>query len=242
MAASYVIGVDVGGTNTDAVVLRDKLVLSSCKQPTTADRTQGIVDAIQGALDNLEDGELRATVLKNTSRVSIGTTHFVNAVVERARSKLTPVAAIRLCGRASRNLPPFADFPEDLKELLCGRVFMVEGGLEHDGRVISPLNPQELRKIGKELLVMTPPLKNVVISGIFSPRDSPEEGQERKAAEILKEVSTEFSCTLSSGVGYEGIVNCLCTGCMVCSLSACLFVNGLVVTAPFPTLEMESIY
>ena len=206
MAASYVVGVDVGGTNTDAVVLRDQLVLSSCKKTTTADRTQGIVHAIEGALNALGDAQLRETVLKNTSRVCIGTTHFVNAVVERARDKLTPVAVIRLCGSASRSLPPFADFPDDLKKLLCGRVFMVDGGLEHDGRDIALLNPKELKEIAQELLTMTLPLKNVVISGVFSPRDSPEEGQERKAAAILKEISADFSCTFSSSVSDESSV------------------------------------
>ena len=35
------IGVDVGGTNTDAVVVVDGLVVASHKTPTTADITQG---------------------------------------------------------------------------------------------------------------------------------------------------------------------------------------------------------
>ena len=46
MANTYVIGVDVGGTNTDAVILNGRKVLSSCKKPTSADGTQGVVDAI----------------------------------------------------------------------------------------------------------------------------------------------------------------------------------------------------
>ena len=109
-ASSYVIGVDIGGTNTDAVILLGRKVLSSCKKPTSADGTQGVVDAIQGALNlwlNALETSLRATILESTARVSIGTTHFVNAVVERASDKLTPVTAIRLCGPASRSLPPF---------------------------------------------------------------------------------------------------------------------------------------
>ena len=199
MAAPYVVGVDVGGTNTDAVILVGKKVLSSCKRPTTADKTQGVVDAIQGALDALQSSS-RDTVIQSTSRVSIGTTHFVNAVVERARDKLSPVAAIRLCGPASRSLPPFVDFPFDLKKLLCGRVYMVEGGLECSGREISPVNQEELKRIAAELLAMTPPLKNVVITGVFSPLDAVEGGQEREAAAILRTVSPDFSCTLSSGV------------------------------------------
>ena len=199
VADSYVIGVDVGGTNTDAVILLGRKVLSSCKKPTSADGTQGVVDAIQGALDALETS-LRATILESTARVSIGTTHFVNAAVERASDKLTPVAAIRLCGPASRSLPPFVDFPSDLKQLTCGRVYMVDGGLECSGKEIAPLDREELKRIANELLTMTPPLKNVVITGVFSPLDAVEGGQEREAAEILRAVSPDFSCTLSNGV------------------------------------------
>ncbi len=49
-------------------------------------------------------------------RVNIGTTHFVNAVIQRRH--LTPVAVVRLCGTATKSLKPFVDFPEDLKKVL----------------------------------------------------------------------------------------------------------------------------
>ena len=74
---------------------------------------------------------------------------------------------------------------------------MVDGGLECSGKEIAPLNREELKSIANELLSMTPPLKNVVITGVFSPLDAVEGGQERLAAEILREVSPDFSCTLS---------------------------------------------
>ena len=48
-------------------------------------------------------------------RVNIGTTHFVNAVIQRQH--LTPVAVVRLCGTATKSLKPFVDFPEDLKQV-----------------------------------------------------------------------------------------------------------------------------
>ena len=130
---------------------------------------------------------MRATILKSAAHVSIGTTHFVNAVVERASDKLAPIAAIRLCGPASRSLPPFADFPSDLKQL------MVDGRLECSGKEIAPLNRDELKRITKELLSMTPPGDNRCV---FTAGRS----GERLAAEILREVSPDFSCTLSNGV------------------------------------------
>ena len=66
------IGVDVGGTNTDAALLR------------------------------ASDG----------SGVMIGTTHFLNAVVEGKR--LERVGILRLCGAATRSLPPMIDWPDRL--------------------------------------------------------------------------------------------------------------------------------
>ncbi len=49
-------------------------------------------------------------------RVHIGTTHFVNAVIQRKH--LVKVAVIRLCGKATTALPPLPDIPEDLKKVI----------------------------------------------------------------------------------------------------------------------------
>ena len=46
------IGIDVGGTNTDAVLISDEKVVHSVKRPTTSDVTSGILDALQALLEN----------------------------------------------------------------------------------------------------------------------------------------------------------------------------------------------
>jgi N-methylhydantoinase A/oxoprolinase/acetone carboxylase beta subunit len=69
------LGIDVGGTNTDAVILdADANVLAKTKQPTTADVTSGIRAAI--------DAVLRASGIDpaRLSHVMLGTTHATNAV------------------------------------------------------------------------------------------------------------------------------------------------------------------
>ena len=81
------IGVDVGGTNTDAVLLEDGRVVHAVKTPTTADVTGGIVAALGGL------GRHPAVARGRIDAVVVGTTHFVNAVVQRRG--LVPVAAIR---------------------------------------------------------------------------------------------------------------------------------------------------
>jgi N-methylhydantoinase A/oxoprolinase/acetone carboxylase beta subunit len=97
--SAYRIGVDVGGTNTDAAIINiaDTLsssrgVCASSKTPTTADVTTGIYTAIEDVL--AKSGVNRENVLS----VAVGTTHFVNAVVQADARRLKKVAVVRLCG------------------------------------------------------------------------------------------------------------------------------------------------
>ena len=200
--SSYVIGVDVGGTNTDAVILCDRTVVAAAKRPTTQDKTSGIVNAIKAALESLSEQD-RTRVLASVARVSIGTTHFTNAVAERDAARLARVAVIRLCGSSSRALPPYVDFPEDLLQIIYGGTHMVSGGLQYNGRLISAIDEEELRGTVREILKQDPPVRNVAILGIFSPRDDPLEGQEARAAKIVQNECAEISCTLSHRVRYS---------------------------------------
>ncbi len=82
------IGVDVGGTNTDAVLMEGREVVSLSKSPTTGDVSGGIIAAIRHVLD---DGGVSPETI---AAVMIGTTHFTNAFVEGKR--LLPVGAMRI--------------------------------------------------------------------------------------------------------------------------------------------------
>ena len=106
------IGVDVGGTNTDAVVMAGSTLRGWAKTPTTTDVTGGIVASVREALARAQTAptEVRA--------IMIGTTHFTNAVVERRR--LEPTAAVRLGLPATASVPPFADWPADLRAAIGG--------------------------------------------------------------------------------------------------------------------------
>lgn len=68
------IGVDVGGTNTDAVLMNGTQVLASTKTPTTPNVSGGITTALHTLVSDsgLDVARLDA--------VMIGTTHFTNAV------------------------------------------------------------------------------------------------------------------------------------------------------------------
>ena len=120
MSGSLTIGVDVGGTNTDVVILRGNDVAGKAKVATTEDVTSGVANCIEMVIKNIavSSNESAQKIKSTISRVNIGTTHFINAVIQRKH--LDKVSVVRLCGPASRALPPFYDFPGDLKDVVCG--------------------------------------------------------------------------------------------------------------------------
>src|SRR6201997_1534075 len=131
------IGIDVGGTNTDAVLIDGDRVLVAVKTATTADVLGGVRTALSKLLDETASGPGHITA------VVIGTTHFTNAVIERRA--LQRVGALRIGLPASASLPPLVDWPEDLAALVRGQVHMVAGGHEYDGRPIVPLDVGGIR-------------------------------------------------------------------------------------------------
>ena len=142
------VGVDVGSTNTDAVILgiilEQKKVLCSAKLLTTEDITSGVVEAIGVALGKLPD-EFQPSPARYVARVNIGTTHFVNAIVQR--KGLAKVAVLRLCGPATRAIPPFSEFPADLKNVIGGMYFYLNGGYQYDGSSITDIDEEEVKKV-----------------------------------------------------------------------------------------------
>ena len=187
------IGVDVGGTNTDAVLVDTDRVLAAVKRPTSEDVTSGIVSALTALLDELggDPGGLDAVV--------IGTTHFTNAVVQRR--DLEHIGALRIGLPSGAALPPFADWPKDLANHVRGSVIMVEGGHEYDGRPFMPLNESDVRQAAKRF--QDEGIDSVAISAVFSPLTS--ECEER-AAEILREVNPDIKLTLSHNLGRVGLL------------------------------------
>ena len=153
------IGIDVGGTNTDAVLMDGRRVLAEVKAPTTPDVTSGITTALESLVTDsgLESPHVQA--------VMIGTTHFTNAVVEAKR--LMPTAAVRLGLPATRALPPMVDWPPRLREALGDHKYLCHGGHEFDGRHISSLDYDELRHATEEIRAKG--IRSVAVSSVFSP-------------------------------------------------------------------------
>ena len=187
------IGIDVGGTNTDAVLLEDGRVVHAVKTPTTEDVTGGIV----AALDRL--GRHPEVAQGRIDGVVIGTTHFINAVVQRRG--LATVAAVRIGLPAAASLPPMCDWPKDLAALVAGEVVMLEGGHDYDGREIMPFDENGMMAAARRIREQG--IRSIAIAAIFSPLDP---SHEERAAAILAEECPGAALTLSHRLGRIGLL------------------------------------
>ena len=148
--ASLRIGIDVGGTNTDAVLMSGREVLTESKHPTTEDVTSGVVSAIQAVLTQ------SAADPTDVDAVMVGTTHFVNAFVQRR--ELQPVGIVRIGLPMTSGIPPLVDWPEDLCRAVGRNIHMVEGGSYYTGVEYIPLDSSAIRTAAR--VACTPDFRN----------------------------------------------------------------------------------
>lgn len=187
------IGIDVGGTNTDAVLIDGETILSSIKVPTTQDIMSGVKAALAHVSGFVGPSD------RAIDAVMIGTTHFTNAVVERAR--LERVAAIRIALPTGGSLPPMCDWPDDLSAAVDPMIFMVHGGHEYDGSPLVPMIPDEIREAAMK--IRDAGITSVAISATFSPLTTE---CEVVAAEIVRSVIPNAKITLSHTLGRIGLL------------------------------------
>eukprot|EP00756_Hemistasia_phaeocysticola_P053388 Hpha_TRINITY_DN28969_c0_g1::TRINITY_DN28969_c0_g1_i1::g.19467::m.19467 len=201
MAGKVVLGCDVGGTNTDCAVLSlpDGEVLGKHKATTTPDVVTGVVNGVQEALKRAGVGGERVEYL------SIGTTHFVNAVITSS-PELVPVVVLRACGPASRALPPCTTFPAELKKLVFHSHAFLNGGFEVDGNEISEFEEETVRGQVKEALAgpYKSGVRQVVVCGCFA---SAKPEHELKINEIIGKEFPECQVTLSHRIGSLGMLD-----------------------------------
>lgn len=184
------IGIDVGGTNTDAALLAGTAVLATAKVPTSEDVIGGIAGAVRGLAQTQS--------LAGVDRVIIGTTHFINAVVQA--SSLTPVASVRLATQPL-TLEPFTDWPASLIDVCAAGVYSCLGGNQFDGRQLNELDEAGLAEIADRIAASG--ATHVAVSAIFSPLT---DEHEERAAAILAERIPGASITLSHTIGRLGLL------------------------------------
>jgi N-methylhydantoinase A/oxoprolinase/acetone carboxylase beta subunit len=195
MHSKYIIGVDIGGTNTDAVLVDEKEhILYAVKTPTT----KKITDGFAHALDILIN---KSHVDRNQiDGVFVGTTHATNAVLQR--KDLYPVGVIRIAGHKPSMLPPGYGCPKELIDTILVGCETVPGGRECHGGSITPFSEEETRKA--ILSLVRKGAQSLAIIAVFSPLHADEED---KTHQIAKEIlGDDFPITLSHEVGGIGFI------------------------------------
>ena len=169
------IGIDVGGTHTDAVLMNGSQILASTKALTSSDVLSGILDALNTILSQ---ASVKSKAIK---AIMIGTTQFTNAVVERR--ELSKVAVIRLGAPSGKGLPPMIDWPSDLASILGNHVYTLRGGFLYDNWPLAELDEQEIASTIAD--IKSKGITNIAISSVFSTMNPTPEivvGEKIKAA------------------------------------------------------------
>jgi N-methylhydantoinase A/oxoprolinase/acetone carboxylase beta subunit len=188
------LGIDVGGTNTDAVVLdRDDRLLSRAKVPTTPDISSGIAAAIREVVDRLGTARVRIT------HTMLGTTHATNAVLQRRH--LRRVAVLRIGAPATFAVRPLFGWPDDLRATVSVGETIVRGGFEFDGREIVPLDTEAIARFAGEVASRA---EGVAISSVFAPVSAEHELSAREF--VRKELGDEVEISMSHEIGSIGLL------------------------------------
>jgi DUF917 family protein/N-methylhydantoinase A/oxoprolinase/acetone carboxylase beta subunit len=155
-------------------------VLASYKTPTTSDTTIAVESAIREVIASAKVDHAAI------SSVTIGTTAFLNAVIERERSRLSRVAVLRLSKSFLRDVRPFSDWPVDLAEAIRGYIGYVDGGLHIDGSEEAPIVEEQVVAQCREIRERG--LSTVVIAGVYSPIDQEFHQEDRVRDIVAREI------------------------------------------------------
>ena len=193
-SADVRIGVDVGGTFTDVVTVRDGS-LHVAKTPSTPDAPdEGVLDGLDLSFADLDYDHSEVDFFAH------GTTVATNAVLERdwAQTALVTTDGFRDAleiGRQAR--PDIYDFEVTKPEPVVprDRRYEVKERLDEHGRVERPLDEPAVREVAAE--IRDSEADSVAVALLFAFEN---DAHERRVAEILREEDAASSISCSSDV------------------------------------------
>ena len=204
---AYVIGVDVGGTFTDAVLDDDSGNLVAAKAPSTPpDYSQGVMDVLAVLAENV--GEPLEHMLAKTHHIAHGTTSSLNALVT---GNVPPVGFVTTQGHRDSifimNVEGryLGSSPDQLQNVLGQTknhalipkrhaVEVVER-LDRDGKVVVPLDEESVRTAVRALLDQG--IRSIAVSLLWSFKNPV---HEQRIRELVHELEPDVFVALSSEV------------------------------------------
>lgn len=156
-----IIGLDVGGTHTDVVLVGEEGLINTVKVPTEHDN---LFASVLNGLEKVSKG----TSPEKIQRIVLSTTLTTNAIAE---NKIEPVGLIVSCGPGIN--------PEFFR--IGSYFYRVSGSIDHRGREIQPIDSSEVEAVSAK--IRSEGLKAVGVVGKFSTRNPSHENQ---IVEIVK--------------------------------------------------------
>lgn len=189
----YKLGIDVGGTNTDAVLIDENLkVIAEIKYPTSGDIYDGILGALKSILT--ESGIDR----KEIKQAMLGTTQCTNAIVERKH--LAPIGFMRIGAPATLGILPMVDWAADIRKVAVKAV-TIGGGFEYDGKELAPFDEKAAREFFES---MKGKVNSIAISCVFS---TVRNDHELAAVKLCREImGDDVHISISSEIGSMGLI------------------------------------
>lgn len=204
---SYVIGVDVGGTFTDAVLDDDAGTVLAAKSPSTPpDYSQGVLDVLGLLAEQL--GTTLPEMLAQTHHIAHGTTSSLNALVMR---KVPPVGFLttkghrdsifimnvegRYLGRSPHELQNVLGQAKDHALIPKKHALEITERIDRDGSVVVRLDEDEARAGIRALLADG--VEAIAVSLLWSFRNPV---HEQRLRELIRQEDPAVFVALSSEV------------------------------------------
>jgi N-methylhydantoinase A len=203
-APEFLVGIDIGGTFTDCVVIDRQGSVHSVKVPSTPDDfARGMIESLSAGAALL-DLEL-STFCRSIAFLSHGTTVGTNAIIQSRGARVGLITtrghehAIHIMrgsrGFTGRDIRKVVHFPETAKPVPIVPKRLIRGISERIdcfGRVVSPLNEGELEAAVQELLANG--VEAIALCFLWSFKNP---AHERRAAEIVRALAPDRFVTCS---------------------------------------------
>jgi N-methylhydantoinase A len=203
--SSYLVGVDIGGTFTDCVVIDESGTVTTAKAPSTPGNfAEGMIDAIGAAAGRL--GLTADALYQQIGLLSHGTTVGTNAVVQKRGAKIGLITTrghndvIHIMrgsrGVSGRDVRQVVHFPESQKPDPIVPKRLIEGVSERVdcfGNVVVPLNEAEAEAAIRRLLGKGVQAIAVCFLWSFLHPD-----HERRVRDMIRQIAPDMFVTCSA--------------------------------------------
>lgn len=171
------VGIDVGGTYTDAVLLDNDKVRAAAKVPTRENLMDSLIEAIDIIIKDKDK--------KKVKRIVFSTTIITNLIAER---KYEDVDLLIIPGPGLSH-----DYYKNMPY-----AHIISGAIDYRGRVTISLKEQEIETVLREIAAKG--TRKVGVVGKFSPRNT---FHEKQVAGIINNTYPEWQVELGSKVGSQ---------------------------------------